>query len=292
MSEMRLLSVSIYLIDSILSCIYVRSFLKEKYGKRIVLAVWGIVCFLIQIAVFELLDGKFPIGKALGILFNVCVLLFMQFLFFKKDIQKQIFVTVSFLAGKETVSYITGVFNIALGGLCDKILDYFLVKGIFNTVEKAIIGIKIYNVIIVVLCALFYALLMLVYLRLISGKFVKKEYLLQMQENVFLILPCVAALCISVIIKMMIISVENGMTVIIYDTVPITKFWIPVICVLLLFTIISSQNRLIPFNHSTQSGKYSVTELYPPSFTFKYQFAYTFLFTTPITLRTQYGHMP
>ena len=64
--------------------------------------------------------------------------------------------------------------------------------------------------------------------------------MLQTHENVFLILPCIAALCISVTMKMMIISVENGMTVIIYDTVPATKFWIPVICVLLLSAIAAS----------------------------------------------------
>lgn len=98
---------------------------------------------------------------------------------------------------------------------------------------------------------LFYAFLLSVYLLLISKKFVRKDYLLQTHENVFLILPCIATLCISITIKMMIISVENGMTVIVYDSVPTTKFWIPVICVLLLFTIIASVilfQKLVQYN--------------------------------------------
>ena len=71
-------------------------------------------------------------------------------------------------------------------------------------------------------------------------KYVRKEYQLQIGENIFLMLPCIAAVCISITMKMMIITVENGSTILIYDTVPATLFWIPVICVLLLATMIAN----------------------------------------------------
>ena len=93
----RLLPVSIYLVDSILSGIYSQGFLKEKYGKKAVLAVWGAAFFLVQIAVYEILDNRFPISEVVGIIVNVCVLLFMQFFLFEKDIQKQVFVAFSFI---------------------------------------------------------------------------------------------------------------------------------------------------------------------------------------------------
>ena len=227
----RLLPVSIYLADSILSGIYSQGFLKEKYGKKAVLAVWGAVFFLVQIAVYEILDNRFPISEVVGIIVNVCVLLFMQFFLFEKDIQKQVFVAFSFIAGKEIVKYIVSVFSIVCNGFGNGILSYFIKKEIINTLEKTHIWIGIVTFVVVILCMLLYTLLLSVYLRLISKKFVKKDYLLQTHENIFLVLPCIAALCISVTIKMMIISVENGMTVIIYDTVPATKFWIPVICI-------------------------------------------------------------
>ena len=261
MSEMLWLSVSIYLIDSILSGFYVLDFLKEKYSRKVVRAAWGAAWFLIQIVVFEILGGRFPVGKVLGIILNVCILLFMQSVFFQKDIQKQLFVVFSYMAGKETVKYIVSVLDIALGGLCDKVLGHLILRKIINTTEKALVWIRISNVIFVILCALFYALLLYGYLHLVSKKFVKKDYPLQKQENVFLILPCVAALCISVMIKLMIISVENGMTVIIYDTVPATKFWIPVICALLLSTIIASVvlfQKLVQYNEET--GKCAMLE--------------------------------
>ena len=260
MSEMLLL-VSIYLADSILSGIYSQGFLKEKYGKKAVLAVWGAAFFLIQIAVYEILDNRFPINEVVGIIVNVCVLLFMQFFLFEKDMQKQVFVAFSFVAGKESIKYIVSVFSIAFTGLWNKTFDILLAKSVSNTLDKLYHWTHISVIVIAVICVLFYAFLLSIYLFLISRKFVNKDYLLQVQENIFLVLPCVAALCISVTIKMMITSVENGMTVIIYDTVPATRFWIPVICVLLLSAIVASVilfQKLVQYNEET--GKRAILE--------------------------------
>ncbi len=170
------------------------------------------------------MGSKFLVEKVTGIILNVCVLLLMQILFYEKDVQKQFFVAFSFVAGKETVKYIVSMFSIMFHGLCNHILDYFIKKEAINTLEKSHIWINIFTFIVIILCVLLYTLLLSVFLYLISKKFVKKDYLLQTHENIFLILPCIAALCIAVTIKMMILSVENGMIVIIYNTVPATKF--------------------------------------------------------------------
>ena len=139
----RLLPVSIYLVDSILSGIYMQGFLKEKYGKKAVLVVWGTAYFLIQIAVFEILDARFPVGEVIGIILNICVLLFMQFLLFEKDLQKQFFVAFSFVAGKEIVKYIVSVLSIAVNGLWNKIFDFLISKGMLNTADRLYIWTEI-----------------------------------------------------------------------------------------------------------------------------------------------------
>ncbi len=256
-----LLPVSIYFINSILSGIYTGSFLEGKYRRRTVFAAWSVLYFFIQIGVYEVLGDRFPVSGMAGIILNVCVLLFIQLLFFKKDIQKQLFVAFSFVAGKETIKYIISVFNIAFNELCNKILNYFISKEIIYTFEKTHTWVNALGLTVIVLCGLLYALLLSAFLLLISRKFVKKDYLLQTHENLFLILPCIASLCISITIKMMIISVENGMTVIMYDTVPATKFWIPVICLLLLSTMVASVilfQKLVQYNEET--GKRTMLE--------------------------------
>ena len=170
-----MLIVPIYLIDSILSSIYTQSFLKVKYGKKAVSAAWGAAYFFIQIVVFEILGARFSISEVVGIILNVCILLFMQSVFFQKDMQKQFFVVFSFMAGKETVKYMISVFAIAISGLCDKILSHLVAGETINTIEKALVWIKISNVVFVVLWVMLYALLLYGYLYLVSKKYVKKN---------------------------------------------------------------------------------------------------------------------
>lgn len=240
MFEMTLLSVLIHLINSVSSGIYTGSFLKEKYGKNITLAIWISMHFLSQIVIFEIISSKHPVNDIVGVAINIVFLFFLQFLLFDKDLSKQFFVICSFMAGKEVVKYIVSVFSIALSGLWGRIFDFLILKERINTLEEVAICGNIATVVICMICALFYALLFAVYLRLISRKFMRKDYSLQIQENIFLVLPSIAALCISITIKMMIVSVENGMTIMIYDTIPATKFWIPVICILLLSAIVAN----------------------------------------------------
>jgi len=189
--------VAMYLADSVLSVIYTRSFLKEKYEKRGMSAIWVSVYFLIHILIFIIGADRFPVGKVVGIILNICILLFMQSVFFQQDIQKQFFITFSFVAGTETAKYMFITFDIVISGWGNRILDYLLAENILNTVERTENVITVYNAVMTVLCVLFYILLLSGFLFFISGKYVKKDYPLQTYENVFLLLPCIAALCIA-----------------------------------------------------------------------------------------------
>lgn len=48
--------------------------------------------------------------------------------FFEKDMQKQIFVAFSFIAGKEIVKYIVSIFSIVVTGLWNKLFDFLISK--------------------------------------------------------------------------------------------------------------------------------------------------------------------
>lgn len=232
--------VAMYLANSVLSVIYIRSFLKEKYEKRGMPVIWSAVCFLIQILVFIIGADRFPVGKAAGIILNICILLFMQSFFFQKEMQKQVFITFSFVAGIETVKYMLVTFDIVVSGWGNQILDQLLAEEILNSVKKAVTGITICNAVMTALCVLFYTLLLSGYLFFINRKYVKKDYPLQTHENVFLILPCIAALCTSVIIRLIISSLNNGMGIVIYEAVPLIRLWLLVIGALMLSDIIAS----------------------------------------------------
>lgn len=255
MFEMTLLSCAIYLINGIFSGIYTENFLTEKYGKRIILIVWTGIYFFSQIMIFEIVGSRYPINDIAGTAVNSCILFFLQMILFRKDSMKQAFVIFSFIAGKETVKYIVSVFYFALCGLWNRIFNFLILKERVTTVGTVDVLGKFSTGAISIMNVLHYSILLAVYLQLIGREFVRKEYPLQVQESVFLILPSIAALCISITVKMMIVSVENGMTVIIYESVPATKFWIPVICILLLSMIVVNVmlfQKLVQYNEENR----------------------------------------
>ncbi len=78
-----------------------------------------------------------------------------------------------------------------------------------DTMEKAEKWGQFSNTVIWSAVILIYSLLLAVYFSLIIRKFIAKECHFQIQEYAFLILPNAAALCISITLKMLIVSVEN-----------------------------------------------------------------------------------
>ncbi len=96
--------------------------------------------FLIQILVFIIGAGRFPLGKVAGIILNICILLFMQSFFFQKEMQKQIFITFSFVAGTETAKYIFITFDIVVSGWGNKILSHLVQFCTSEKVYKGIMG--------------------------------------------------------------------------------------------------------------------------------------------------------
>ncbi len=61
------LSVSIYLVNSIVGSIYMQKFLREKYQKNIVLFAWTGLYFIIQSLVFYRIDRLDPFNDLMGL---------------------------------------------------------------------------------------------------------------------------------------------------------------------------------------------------------------------------------
>lgn len=109
------LSVSIYLVNSIVGSIYMQKFLRKKYQKKIVLFAWTGLYFIIQSLVFYRIDRLNPFNDLMGVLADIVFILLFQMLLYNKDFLKQLFVAVSFVAGKEIIKYIIVVINYGQG---------------------------------------------------------------------------------------------------------------------------------------------------------------------------------
>ena len=193
-----------------------------------------------QMVVFDVIYSRYPFNNMTGAIINILLLIGMQLIFFRKETSRQLFVCFSFVAGKEIVKYIVSVLNFALGTFLGNQINSLVMQGKIITSRQVEIVNNIMIYVISFVSAILYAVILSIYLLLIHKNYVRKEYQLRGGENIFLILPSIAAICISITLKMMILTVENGTTTLIIDTVPATMFWIPVICILLLGAVIAN----------------------------------------------------
>lgn len=232
------LYVSICLVNSIVGSIYMQKFSREKYQKNIVLFAWAGLYFIIQSVIFYRIGRLNPFNDLMGVLADIVFVLLFQMLLYNKDFMKQLFVAVSFVAGKEITKYIVVVINYGQDWIISK-FSIILLKKITSMKEveiwSCILGITRGLVLV-----LLYTLLLGVYFSIITRKFVRKDYQLQIHEYVFLILPGAAALSISITFKTLVFIVENGMVAIMFEKVPATMFWVPFVCLLLLGVVMAS----------------------------------------------------
>lgn len=235
----NLLSIMIYIINSIFSGIYTIQFLKCKQNKKTTVLLWAITYFIAQVILFEVIQRRYPFNDVVSTIVNVLLFLGMQCIFFRKGEKVQLFVCFSFVAGREIVRYIVIVLNIAIGTFLGDWINFLIMQGKIITSTQVEIANSIMTYALLTVSAILYGMILGAYLLLINKKYVRKEYRLKVQENIFLILPSIAAVCISITLKMMIVIVENG-AMVIFDTVPATMFWIPLICILLLSTVIAN----------------------------------------------------
>ena len=231
-------SFSLYLADSIVGGIFTCKFLKSRYSKKLTPFIWTALYFAAYCLVSELLSDAYPFYEIVRVIANIAIVFLLQLLLYKDEPLKQVFVAVSFVAGRNIIRYISVVVNDGLYRAVYALFSDYISR--IDSLEAAERWNFFTNVIIWSAVTLAYLLLMTAYFSLLSKKFTAKDYRFQANEYAFLILPNAAILCISITLQMLVISVENEITVIIFDKVPATMFWIPLICVLLLGVNISS----------------------------------------------------
>ncbi len=237
MFEFITLILPIYVTDSILSCIYGMDLLKPKYSRKITITFWVLIYLGIYLLIYKKLGLNWDI---VGIIVNLIFIFLLQFVFMTRDYQRQFFVSLSFVAGKELIKYVTSVLYYLVSGMTgDVVMKMILsVEGI--TMARVNVLSNIYLFLLNMISVAVYVLIFYMYLKMLGKKFVYKDYETSVIENVFLIFPCVTALCISVTLRLLILQANNGMITLVYETIPAVSFWVIIICILLLGSIIAT----------------------------------------------------
>ena len=231
------LTLPIYVSDAIFSVIYGGRLLKPKYPKRVMFSLWISIYLSVEAVLYKVVDAQ---PAVLRTLIELVLLGILELLFFEGDFNRQIFVAISFIAGKELIRNIGSVGYYLISHVTWNMFESLVLEAENLTVKKADMFLNIYLLAQSLVSVGIYVGLMFTYLSVLSKKYIYKGYEPTPGECVFLLLPCVTGLGVSLTLKVIILKINERLSLLIYDKVPEVLIWIIVICLLLLGSIIAA----------------------------------------------------
>ena len=231
------LTLPIYVSDAIFSGIYVAAFLKPKHSIKLIHILWTTIYLSVEAVLYKVMDTQ---TVAFRTLLDLTLLYLLELLFFERDFKRQTFAAISFTAGKELIRNIGSVGYYLISQATWGMFESLVLEPENLTVEKADMFLNIYLFAQSLAYIAIYVGLMFTYLKVLSGKYIHKGYEPSRGESIFLILPCITGLGVSMTLRVMILKINERLSLLIYDKVPEILIWIIVICLLLLCSIIAA----------------------------------------------------
>jgi len=215
--------------------LYVAKLLKSKHPERLMLILWIIIYLFVEAILYKVMDTQ---TVAFRILMDFVLLYLLEILFFEQDFKRQIFAAISFTVGKELIRNIGSVGYYLISHATWSIFESLILESENMTIEKADTFLNIYLFAQSLASVTIYVGLMYTYLKVLSEKYIHKGYEPSPGESIFLILPCITGLGVSLTLRVIILKINERLSLLIYDKVPEVLIWIIVICLLLLGSII------------------------------------------------------
>ncbi len=171
---------------------------------------------------------------------SLCVLSILAICFYKAFCPVTVFLVVSFQAVVDISRY-AAVFSLnAVGGWVLDLLNWLLGKGVFQS-EKAF-GIAIEAGVAGMWLLQYFVFAALLYfsLKRIVWNFHEKDYSVNRTELLFILTPAAVGLMICMLLRVIVVTVEDGVPKMLYQKYPILLMVIPAILLLSLLSILYS----------------------------------------------------
>jgi len=208
-----------------------------KKGKRLVVAtgfvlgMYGIDCILTM---------EYGIGRIIAkLVLELLLLYLLMILCYRAEKKLGRFLVIAFLAISENCFFLAYTI-LQLGpyvtNFCLKAYEQGYMESeasFMKSIELALLGLQIgmYAVFVV---------LLYVFIKKFVSNFRRKEYMMSKREVSFILTPNLVGLLLCVILRLIMITVENGMQRLLYDTYPPLIVLVPIILLLSLMSILYS----------------------------------------------------
>jgi len=235
----------LWVINSILLAVYYSSFLapkSERIPGKLVFIAFGVTYFASQYLVNHFLSGLHGVFVAFGIVVVLIILLFaLSLVFFKGNLRLNIFLLLSFFAVQEICEFILLSIGQSLGNAHRYLVDYLVANDYFTTAGGFLAFTNGYVVFQFFISLLIYASIVAFTLRVVTKRFIHKNYSLSKAELSYLLLPCLPGIAITHIIRILLVRRNDPFGIFeTYSEVPFIDFLVPFTGVILLLCMIAS----------------------------------------------------
>lgn len=169
---------------------------------------------------------------------SLCILVILALCFYKACCLITIFLAVAFQAVADISKYATVILLAKMGDGVVDVWNRCVEKGIFKsdralmmTLNGSMLAVQIFQYLVI-------AMLLYISLRKIVRDFKEKDYEIHRTELMFLLIPAVAGLLICVLLRIIMVTLEDNVPEMLYDRYPILIVVLPAILFLSLLSIL------------------------------------------------------
>lgn len=219
---------------------FLGSFLEKRLSGRyktalVVSIVYGAVRGILGYLVQSENDG---LGGFYRLVWQSVFLVALTFCFYRAAKAVTAFLLTAFLALSE-ISFFIGSMVLSLSGPVFALQTrLFMLEHISADAFEAML--RITAAVLQILCFAVWVLLLFLNLKKVADAFREKEYDMQKTELFFILTPSLAGLLLCVLLRIIMVTAENGMPSLLYDRYPSLRILIPAILLLSLLSILYS----------------------------------------------------
>ena len=217
---------------------FLESRLKSRWnGPSVIVLYVGLRMAVMWVSTPGYKDYKAAVGT---LALSLCILSFLAFCFYKAFRPVTVFLVVSFQAVSDISRYAVSILLDEMGGWVLDILNWLAGKGALQS-EKAF-GIAVEVSVAGTQMLQYAAIALLLYfsLRSIVRNFHEKSYRINRMELLFILIPAAVGLMICMLLRIIMLTVEDSVPEMLYYRYPVLVIVIPTILLLSLLSILYS----------------------------------------------------
>ncbi len=240
----ELLYMAVVLFQGYCLQYFLGSFLESRWKSR-----WNGLCVAVLYAAgLYGISGMF--NQVLGTGYNgyreavwklalsLCILVVLALCFYKAFRLITVFLVVAFQAVADISKYAAVILLAIMGDGVAAIWNRCVEKGLFKsdralmmTLNGSMLAVQIFQYLVI-------AMLLFISLRKIVRDFKEKDYKIHRTELMFLLIPAAAGLLICVLLRIIMVTLEDNVPKMLYDRYPILTIVLPAILLLSLLSIL------------------------------------------------------